>query len=72
MVARLSYKSKEGYGKQRLWGAVAWGGMSLLCGMMIDVGGLEMVFTYTWVHAPPLPAITRAITCDNVQCYAKS
>jgi len=49
MVARLSYKSKEGYGKQRLWGAVAWGGMSLLCGMMIDVGGLEMVFTYTWV-----------------------
>ncbi len=25
MVAQLSHRTKEGYGKQRLWGSVAWG-----------------------------------------------
>ena len=39
---------KEGYGRQRLWGAVAWGSCSLLVGVTIDYFGLSMVFWLTY------------------------
>jgi len=29
-------KTKEGFGKQRLWGSIAWGSMSLFAGVLID------------------------------------
>ena len=42
LVAHMSHKTKEGFGRQRLWGSVAWGSMSLLAGQLIDVYGLYM------------------------------
>mmetsp|Transcript_31868 Transcript_31868/g.105690 ORF Transcript_31868/g.105690 Transcript_31868/m.105690 type:complete len:450 (+) Transcript_31868:68-1417(+) len=34
----------EGYGDQRLWCAVGWGGMALLAGQLIDMWGLNFIF----------------------------
>eukprot|EP00754_Rhynchopus_humris_P034349 Rhum_TRINITY_DN15671_c0_g1::Rhum_TRINITY_DN15671_c0_g1_i1::g.161818::m.161818 len=41
----------EGYGQQRLWGAVAWGASSLVVGMTIDNFGLPMIFYLTYLMA---------------------
>ena len=41
----------EGYGQQRLWGAVAWGASSLVVGMTIDHFGLPMIFYLTYLMA---------------------
>ena len=48
MVAQLSYGSKEGYGRQRMWSSVATGSMSLWVGGLIDRYGLGFVFAYTY------------------------
>jgi len=49
LVAQLSHRTKEGYGKQRLWGSVSWGCMSFIAGVLIDRFGLEALFAYTYV-----------------------
>ena len=49
LVAHMSHKTKEGFGKQRLWGSLAWGSMSLLAGALIDKFGLDVLFAYTLV-----------------------
>mmetsp|Transcript_23494 Transcript_23494/g.76510 ORF Transcript_23494/g.76510 Transcript_23494/m.76510 type:complete len:489 (+) Transcript_23494:229-1695(+) len=49
LVAQLSHRTKEGYGKQRLWGSVSWGCMSFVAGVLIDRFGLEALFAYTYV-----------------------
>jgi len=37
-------ETTEGYGDQRLWCAIGWGGMSLLTGQMIDLFGSSFIF----------------------------
>jgi hypothetical protein len=50
IVLRLVKKTNEGYGKQRLWGSVAWGGLSFLVGWFIDwTGQLDFIFWYTFL-----------------------
>eukprot|EP00928_Gymnodinium_smaydae_P038435 TRINITY_DN26519_c0_g2_i2.p1 TRINITY_DN26519_c0_g2~~TRINITY_DN26519_c0_g2_i2.p1 ORF type:complete len:475 (-),score=57.00 TRINITY_DN26519_c0_g2_i2:187-1512(-) len=34
----------EGYGDQRLWCAIGWGGMSLIAGQMVDMYGINFIF----------------------------
>ena len=63
MVVQMSHRTKEGYGKQRMWGAVAMGGMSIVSGGFIDaVRGLYIhvyvciyicvMFVYLCVYGP--------------------
>ena len=49
LVAHMSHKTKEGFGRQRLWGSIAWGSMSLVAGALIDRFGLDALFTYTFL-----------------------
>lgn len=36
--------SDEGYGDQRLWSAIGWGLMALVCGRLVDVFGTSAIF----------------------------
>lgn len=47
MVAQLAHRSKEGYGRQRLWGSVAWAVMTLSVGYLMDVYGTDAMFACT-------------------------
>ena len=49
LVAHMSHKTKEGFGRQRLWGSVAWGSMSFFAGAMVDTYGLNALFVYTFI-----------------------
>ena len=40
-------RSKEGYGRQRLWGSVAWAVMTLSVGYLMDVYGTDAMFFCT-------------------------
>ena len=47
MLSVLS-KHEDGanaYGNQRLWGAVGWGACALTTGLMVDIYGLDYMFT---------------------------
>eukprot|EP00397_Hematodinium_sp_SG-2012_P026861 GEMP01028185.1.p1 GENE.GEMP01028185.1~~GEMP01028185.1.p1 ORF type:complete len:407 (+),score=61.09 GEMP01028185.1:33-1253(+) len=48
ITLRILEDNKEGYGQQRLWGAVGWGGMSLVTGRMLDVTGTKAFMFYTY------------------------
>ena len=43
----LTKGSKEGYGQQRMFGALAWGGGALLVGFLVDWLGMGTIFWYT-------------------------
>jgi MFS transporter, PPP family, 3-phenylpropionic acid transporter len=43
----LTKGSKEGYGQQRMFGALAWGGGALLVGFLVDWLGMSSIFWYT-------------------------
>jgi len=49
LVLRLVENTSEGYGRQRLWGSVAWGLSSLCAGTIIDQFGEGSIFTYTYL-----------------------
>ena len=49
LVLRLVENTSEGYGRQRLWGSVAWGLSSLFAGTIIDRFGEGSIFTYTYL-----------------------
>jgi len=49
LVLRLVENTSEGYGRQRLWGSVAWGLSSLCAGTIIDRYGEGSIFTYTYL-----------------------
>jgi MFS family permease len=49
LVLRLVEGTSEGYGKQRLWGSIAWGLSSLCAGSIIDMFGEGAIFVYTYV-----------------------
>jgi len=49
LVLRLVENTSEGYGRQRLWGSVAWGLSSLCAGNIIDHYGEGSIFTYTYL-----------------------
>jgi len=66
LVAQMSHKTKEGFGKQRLWGSIAWGSMSLLAGLLIDRYGLDVLFTYTFV-ARTIMIICTLVAMRKVQ-----
>ncbi|KAL9187689.1 hypothetical protein ACHAXT_006067 [Thalassiosira profunda] len=48
LVLKLVEGTSEGYGKQRLWGSVAWGLSSLCVGPLLDVFGEGALFLYTY------------------------
>jgi predicted MFS family arabinose efflux permease len=43
----LTEGTKEGYGKQRMFGSLAWGGGSLLAGVLIDRFGMQAIFWFS-------------------------
>jgi PPP family 3-phenylpropionic acid transporter len=43
----LTKGTKEGYGQQRMFGALAWGGGALLVGTLVDRFGMTSIFYYT-------------------------
>ena len=45
---KLTEGSKEGYGQQRVFGSIAWGGGAFLAGYLIDMFGMDAVFFYTY------------------------
>lgn len=47
--ARENGLENESYGRQRLFGSLAWGTGSLLVGILIDANGLWIVFPFTYV-----------------------
>lgn len=46
---RLTEGSNEGYGKQRMYGSLAWGSGAFLTGILIDQFGMNALFYYTYV-----------------------
>jgi len=46
---KLTEGSKEGYGQQRLFGSLAWGGGAMLAGILIDEYGMDSLFYYTYI-----------------------
>lgn len=44
----LTKGSSEGYGQQRMFGSLAWGGGALIVGYLIDIYGMESIFWYTY------------------------
>eukprot|EP00960_Hanusia_phi_P036988 752637-Hanusia_phi.AAC.2 len=49
IIADLSSKSKEGYGKNRMFYSVSWCGLSLLGGVLIDKFGIGIIFLCTYL-----------------------
>jgi len=49
LVLRLVEGENEGYGKQRLWGSIAWGLSSLCAGTILDTFDDGAIFMYTYV-----------------------
>jgi predicted MFS family arabinose efflux permease len=45
---KLTEGSGEGYGRQRMFGSLAWGGGAFLSGYLIDHCGMESIFYYTY------------------------
>ena len=43
----LTKGTKEGYGQQRMFGALAWGGGALIVGALVDWQGMDIIFWYT-------------------------
>ena len=73
LVAHMSHKTKEGFGRQRLWGSIAWGGMSLVAGQLIDAYGLDALFGYTFVARSAMMACTvfamrRVVAARDAGC----
>jgi PPP family 3-phenylpropionic acid transporter len=46
---KLTEGSGEGYGRQRMFGSLAWGGGAFLSGYLIDHCGMESIFYYTYL-----------------------
>lgn len=68
---QLTKGTQEGYGKQRMFGSLAWGIGALFVGCLIDAYGMSALFWYTYVFAtisffvglfgiPPRDVKTRA------------
>ncbi|EKX47848.1 hypothetical protein GUITHDRAFT_106396 [Guillardia theta CCMP2712] len=49
IIADLSSRSREGYGKNRMFYSVSWCGLSLLGGVLIDKFGIGVIFLCTYV-----------------------
>ena len=45
---QLTQGSNEGYGKQRMYGSLAWGTGASVVGFLIDVYGMQAIFFYTY------------------------
>jgi predicted MFS family arabinose efflux permease len=46
---RLTEGTNEGYGQQRMFGSLAWGGGAFIAGYLIDLYGMNALFYYTYV-----------------------
>jgi hypothetical protein len=67
MVVQMSHGTDEGYGKQRLWGSISWGCMSLLAGILIDLRGLDFLFTYTWIARTVLMLVVVVAIAETLR-----
>lgn len=47
LILHLVSESNQGFGKQRIWGSVAWGTGSFLVGLLVDYFGIGVVFVYS-------------------------
>jgi len=45
---KLTEGTKEGFGQQRMYGSLAWGGGAWLVGSLIDYFGMRSIFYYTY------------------------
>jgi len=45
---KLTEGTKEGFGQQRMYGSLAWGGGAWLVGSLIDYFGMKSIFYYTY------------------------
>lgn len=51
LILLLIEGTTEGYGKQRLWGSIAWGVSALFAGILLDKFGGGAIFVYTYASS---------------------
>jgi predicted MFS family arabinose efflux permease len=65
----LTKGTKEGYGQQRMFGALAWGGGALLVGTMVDQFGMTSIFWYT--HFFNLVSLLLIVFCVPAHMFRR-
>jgi PPP family 3-phenylpropionic acid transporter len=66
-VLNVLGKNRDQYGKQRLWGAVGWGIMGPIAGLLIEQGGLRWAFYGCFFVSLGLLVILKATPIQQIR-----
>ena len=65
-VLNILGNRKDQYGKQRMWGAVGWGIMGPIAGLLIELGGLRWAFYGCFIVSLGLMIILQATPIQQI------